>query len=375
MNTVDTPTNGGGPEDLFFPRSEEADGLTVAGTGVRGAFNGRTSAGLLRSLLGAACILATAGTGRARSVTEQTRMEDLSVPPVQISLTITPATLRLDRDVLLSFHVSAPSEIDVEFPPLDDRLEGFELTSRFTTEPEPRDGVTSREYRFRLTPLIATTYRLAPMAVTYTDRSTSPAAEGWCATRPVLFSLAPPPGVDTDGGIHLPLKPGWIRPSSLAIGACFLAPFLVIVAAFVAWRTTRRRTDGGQKRQQTSPRELALAELTQLLASEWPERGRLKDFYGELTMIVRRYIERRHAVKAPEQTTEEFLAAASLDSRFGAEVMHRLKGFLEAADLVKFATHRPGAAAVQEAVHAAREYILADSAEAASPRAKSAKTE
>ena len=59
-----------------------------------------------------------------------------------------------------------------------------------------------------------------------------------------------------------------------------------------------------------SPIERALYELDVLLKKGLPGRGLYKDFYVELTMVVRRYIERRHDVRAPNLTTEEFLRAA-----------------------------------------------------------------
>jgi hypothetical protein len=77
-------------------------------------------------------------------------------------------------------------------------------------------------------------------------------------------------------------------------------------------------------------------------------------------MIVRRYIERRHRVRAPEQTTQEFLRAVSSDPRFAPQVVERLKQFLEAADLVKFAAWTPDSGAVENAVSSARDYLTSD---------------
>jgi hypothetical protein len=112
-----------------------------------------------------------------------------------------------------------------------------------------------------------------------------------------------------------------------------------------------------------SPRERALRELSALLAKDLIAHDQPKEFYLELTMIVRRYIERQHAIRAPEQTTEEFLVAVSQDSRFPPPVLMRLRAFLEAADLVKFATHRPAPESAREATGTAKEYIQTDASE------------
>jgi len=112
-----------------------------------------------------------------------------------------------------------------------------------------------------------------------------------------------------------------------------------------------------------SPRERALEELAELMARDLVGKNMVKEFYLELTMIVRRYIERAHAIRAPEQTTEEFLAAVSSDNRFGQEVINRLRLFLEAADLVKFAAYHPESDAISRATETARSYVVTDAAD------------
>ncbi|MCA1810259.1 MAG: hypothetical protein LC725_12570, partial [Lentisphaerae bacterium] len=105
------------------------------------------------------------------------------------------------------------------------------------------------------------------------------------------------------------------------------------------------------------PRARALYELQRLMSAGLPGSGKVKDFFVELTMIVRRYIERAHAIRAPEQTTEEFLAGVAGDTRFREEVLEKLREFLKAADLVKFAAWHPEDAAIERAVSTARDYI------------------
>ena len=67
----------------------------------------------------------------------------------------------------------------------------------------------------------------------------------------------------------------------------------------------------------------------------------MKRFYVDLTGIVRRFIESTTGVHAAEQTTEEFLREISSSDRFERDQRSRLQSFLESADLVKFAAHRP----------------------------------
>ncbi len=98
--------------------------------------------------------------------------------PITITMTADPGTVTLDRDVLLLITVSAPSEMDVRLPDLTDRLKGFTVSGQYDRETEQEPGRVLRETHVRLTPVIADTYRVSPMAITYLDRSSSPPREG-----------------------------------------------------------------------------------------------------------------------------------------------------------------------------------------------------
>ena len=106
-----------------------------------------------------------------------------------------------------------------------------------------------------------------------------------------------------------------------------------------------------------SPIERAWVELDRLLKKGLPGRGRYKDFYVELTMVVRRYVQRKYGIKAPHLTTEEFF------EEIGARGMKSedLRKFLESADLVKFAGVQATPEMADEATNSARGYLKVDS--------------
>jgi len=56
---------------------------------------------------------------------------------------------------------------------------------------------------------------------------------------------------------------------------------------------------------------------------------------------VRRYLEDRFRLRAPEMTTEEFLQAAQQNPQLPREHRSSLGRFLTEADMVKFARHIP----------------------------------
>ena len=76
-------------------------------------------------------------------------------------------------------------------------------------------------------------------------------------------------------------------------------------------------------------------------------------FFVDLSTIVRHYLEDRFDLRAPEQTTEEFIRAASASTVLRLEHKQLVESFLVECDLVKFARHRPGSDRMQQALAAA----------------------
>ena len=101
------------------------------------------------------------------------------------------------------------------------------------------------------------------------------------------------------------------------------------------------------------------------------EAGEFGLFYVELTGIVRVFVERTTGVKAPDQTTEEFLHEAEHHGAFTEVRRQALQRFLEAADLVKYAAQVPGSHEVTEAVDSAHAFCQQEAEQGAPCAARS----
>ena len=82
-------------------------------------------------------------------------------------------------------------------------------------------------------------------------------------------------------------------------------------------------------------------------------------FYTELSGVVRHYIEDRFGLRAPEQTTEEFLQELTRRLMLVDAQRLALSHFLEQCDLVKFAKVRPTTHEGGTALRAARTFVEA----------------
>jgi len=103
--------------------------------------------------------------------------------------------------------------------------------------------------------------------------------------------------------------------------------------------------------------EIGLDRLTALTGRPLTDGEALGDFFVELSDLIRHYLEDRFELRAPELTTEEFLAVASDSPDLSAEHKGFLRIFLQSADMVKFARFVPRKDEINDALDRAREFL------------------
>ncbi|HMO49885.1 MAG TPA: hypothetical protein PKE26_05835 [Kiritimatiellia bacterium] len=133
--------------------------------------------------------------------------------------------------------------------------------------------------------------------------------------------------------------PGRIWPRVLAMIAGIAA--LALIAAWLLRNGLKRKKTSAPVTRRVPPHEVALAALKALLQRGWMESGDAEPFYVELSAIVRLYLEERFDLKAPEQTTEEFIRTSSQSNQLSSDHRTLTQAFLEQSDLVKFARFQP----------------------------------
>lgn len=104
------------------------------------------------------------------------------------------------------------------------------------------------------------------------------------------------------------------------------------------------------------PHEVALEEI-EAAGKKFASGGEVKDYYVGISDAVRRYIEKVFSLKAPEMTTQEFLASLSNSSKLRAAHKDLLVMFMEACDLVKFAKHKPTRNDISDVCDTAKKFI------------------
>jgi hypothetical protein len=89
------------------------------------------------------------------------------------------------------------------------------------------------------------------------------------------------------------------------------------------------------------PHHIALRELERIRIEKIWKHGKIKDYYTEITDVLRQYIERRYGIWAMEMTSDELLQSLSSSIQLSTEDHNKLKQILELSNLVKFAKFEP----------------------------------
>lgn len=281
-----------------------------------------------------------------------------SLGAVQLTLRAERQTLGLSETVRLVLTADGPPEVQLTWPEAGKRLGPFEVTQARSTGPQSLTPQTQRwQQEYVLAPTTVgdltvpaltvqvqtgetpATLQTTPLTLTVTSvvpADTDPRA---------LQDIAPPVALVRQG------VPPWVWWLGGGVGLGLLAG---------GWWWYRRRTRTVPVPVVQRPAHmLALVALEQLEREDLIGQGRIDEFYLRVSTIVRHYIEWRFNVRAPEQTTEEFLAALLHATGAIAEYRAALTDFLQQCDLVKFARHRPRPSDMEEALTRARAFVTA----------------
>jgi hypothetical protein len=276
-------------------------------------------------------------------------------PPVTVHARVEPEHPTIGQRFRYVLDVAARpgTEIVVEQPA--ERLGDFDIVDFGVDAPAEREGRTVVTRWWRVVGWSPGEHVIASPAVRYRlPGDELHDAEG-DPTRVVVTSVLGDAGETADiRDIKGPEPvPRDLRPWYLAGGA-----LAALLALALAWRWVRARRRRALAAPPPRPaHEVAAEALRALRARRLPERGEWKEFYSALSGIVRRYLEDRFQVRAPEMTTEEFLAATARDGVLTGGHRTLLGAFLVESDLVKFARHVPELGDAERALTAAERFV------------------
>lgn len=148
----------------------------------------------------------------------------------------------------------------------------------------------------------------------------------------------------------------------LALRESRLRAVALIVAGFAAaWALAalliRKIRSRGERIVIRPAHEIAYEELRDIKNRGLIAQGKSKEYFTRLSNCIRRYLENRFSLRAPEMTTEEFLGSVR-ESGFLTSVQKALlKEFLSGCDMVKFAKYGPAHEEIESSFQTAKSFV------------------
>ena len=305
------------------------------------------------------------GANQPASATKKDALERVTEKgPVKLTVRVTPPEPRLSD--LVEMDVEVISQPGVEVTPLTfGQAVGDFLVRDYSEKklalPNSTPGApTTHRFRYQLEPVHAGRHLIRSLTIEFVDNRPNSEARGQTSlieSEPLEVQVTSELGDTLPNLADLqPMLPPRPLQQSTSWYWWLLAVAGAIAASLVLWIRRRSKSQVVELPKQT-PEEIAHAALAALLAEKLPSQGLVKEFYLRLTGLVRQFIEGTTGLRAPEQTTEEFLRAMRSKDVFTAERSTRLKEFLEAADMVKYAAQQPDETQIELSILRAREFV------------------
>jgi hypothetical protein len=295
--------------------------------------------------------------------------------PVKATVRVWPVKPSLGDPIYVRLEIEAPAGISIEAPfqeAGDQRLGRFRVIAfGRDTERKPGGGQVQQQ-TYTLEAYSSGRHRIPPLRIEMIDARNGAAGSGTAAgsgsadaktkaqellTDEISLDVAPVKAESVDAELKPPLgeldeRVGGMSPLLIAGLACAL--LVLISGSLLAYRAfaTRRRIA-----KQRSAYDDAVSALRALEDSGAPDASAADAWFVELSAIVRRYLEGRYEIRAPELTTEEFLLVATARPELREEQRALLSSFLERCDRVKFAGYRPDAEESLATLAAARGFV------------------
>lgn len=281
---------------------------------------------------------------------------------VSVSAKVDSLVLMIGEQAKVSIEAIQPEKRVLQFPVFSDTVvTGLELVSTLKPDTMPLgDGMIHVRADYVVTAFDS--------ALIYMSGFPVVDGEETLYTNPLTLKILDMP-VDTTQQAITDIKGvydppfDWMRFWTI-VGYVLLALIVAIAVVYIIIRLKKRKSTIGEteKPEYIDPRsayDIAIEELEQLRQKKLWQTDRYKEYYTELTDIVRRYIHHRYGIGAMEQASEDLLAEFRINKelRDKKQEISLLTSVLKLADLVKFAKWIPLADENDKAFTQTKEFI------------------
>jgi len=253
--------------------------------------------------------------------------------------------------------VDAKKELKIKFPEFGENLAGFAIKDYGYSEPKETGDRTVRQQWYLLDTYVTGDYEIPEAVIKYTgadnkENETRSSEKLKVTVKSLLAESGKEPELkDIRGPVEIKAnyKKYYIWGG---IGAALL------IAGLATFFFTKRKKEIMAAMAAARPaHEIAYEELNRIQALNLIAQNLIKEYYYLINDCLRHYIENRFSLRAPEKTTEEFMADMATTDALNKEHKQLVKDFLYHCDLVKYAKFTPTESQITETFNSAKKFI------------------
>ena len=245
--------------------------------------------------------------------------------------------------VNLTLELEKPENLKMEFPVLADNIsEYIEILRQSPIDTILENNTMKLVQKFLITSFDSGEHRIPPFwfRLYFDDRLDSIASNE-------LFIRVYTMQIDTTRG-PTDIKMPYDAPVTLKevlpwiFGVILLGGIIFFIFYYISRRKRNLPVFSLPSKPKEPPHIIALRELDRIRDEKIWQKDKIKEFYSQVTDVLRNYIEERFAIPAMEYTSDETLSAfMSRGSILSEKSFSNLTRILHLADLVKFAKYLP----------------------------------
>jgi hypothetical protein len=278
--------------------------------------------------------------------------------PLSVHVRVDKSKLTIAETLLLELEAVIEPGYEVRMPKVDKVLENFGIVdwNNLGNRLDENNNVAST-YLYRLEPFLSGKYEVPAFIFEFYDVNDVEDKKYELSSEPVEVEVTSLLGEERGELVIEDIEDVVEMPQEASLWWIWLLIIACIAAVAAGWILLRRKRVAKLIRIFKPAHEIAYDRLKALVKENLVEAGMIKKFYERISSILRHYIEHRFDLRAPERTTEEFLAELKYTDVLSASDKESLEEFLTHCDLVKFARHSPTTEQIQRTFDLVKEFI------------------
>lgn len=274
---------------------------------------------------------------------------------ISISGSVSKSEIFIGDEIEYEIKVVHPEGITIEMPPFASNLGAFEIKDYKRPIPEKENGVVIERVRYLISTFTTGKYMIPSISVYYEGLGSEKTE---LKSDPIDITVK---SVAADGDEMKEikgLKSGIEIPFYKSNTLYYIIAFALVIILILIW-IIRKKSDEIEIIEEIviEPQEEALDALDKLMASGLVEKMRYREFYYELSEILRRYLSGIHNLLSMDQVTDEMLDSLRNVSGLPKDEIHGLRDMMIDFDMVKFAKDLRSQEACSEAIKRVSDYV------------------